>query len=512
MVKKQKTCKDIQFNTIAYDAKHGNRYYLTRSSYLSNEKYEQYKHPAFVPKTLDEAYYYIKFNGSVKFNEILPSLNIIENNIIKKLKIKNKHEDIWFNKNDFKLALEETKKDILSLNMIVKFDMRKMNVPAIIQNGDLVCFKHIKDELDRLSKSLKSKQNFKILIGEPGTGKTSFAIDLIKKYGSDTTVISLSNLVGANFKARFDKSNDTSICCEFESYTKARFIPKYAKTVVFEEASMLSSNEIDIMNEFIEYADNVIICGDTNQLPGFLGLGNVLYGLLTEFPKNAIKLTVNHRCPPDVVETMHQIINDGIFPTPSIVNYSDAQRTFKTFIDNKEDAMQISFSNDTVDRLNSKAIDYLSKDKTTDIHGKIENILSQGIRIPIRSKENVKVERKICDRSDDKFTYLFYNGEMCWLYKNGFDYVVKSKMFNGHVNHYSSVSDILNHFELGYAMTVHKSQGLEFDYVFYYEAENPYFETRNICYVGYTRSKKQSFIIAPVNNVKSQINYKNIFR
>ena len=96
-----------------------------------------------------------------------------------------------------------------------------------------------------------------------------------------------------------------------------------------------------------------------------------------------------------------------------------------------------------------------------------------------------------------------FNGELGVIEKiNKEDKTIKVRFDDGKIAVYDNTD--LDQLELAYAITVHKSQGSEFDVVLFVVSQTtPLLLTRNLLYTAITRAKKLLIVIGP----QSVINY-----
>lgn len=260
----------IDFDKI-YEKK--NRFVVAKTHALPRATYDEYEKNTH-PKTLLECYFCSNIHNAHYHitDEILS--NELRAQLIKCLNERYVEcsYDIWFTKNDIQKAVSNLNELIDSFrefyyvdNCIIPTDMFVQNET----NDNLYTFKSYLEMLTDFDHYVKTS-NVKIIIGKPGTGKTHFAIDnlLSNKY-SNVKIVTLSNLVGASFKNRAERMGVSSI--EFSSYTRERFVESYGfDCIVFEEASMLSMNEMPIILDNMRHCNNIMFLGDTQQLPSFL--------------------------------------------------------------------------------------------------------------------------------------------------------------------------------------------------------------------------------------------------
>ena len=98
-----------------------------------------------------------------------------------------------------------------------------------------------------------------------------------------------------------------------------------------------------------------------------------------------------------------------------------------------------------------------------------------------------------------------FNGELGIIEKiNKEGKTVKVKFDDGKVATYDNTD--LDQLEHAYAITVHKSQGSEFDVVILVASQSaPMLLTRNLIYTAMTRAKKLLIVIGPQNVVSYMI-------
>ena len=98
-----------------------------------------------------------------------------------------------------------------------------------------------------------------------------------------------------------------------------------------------------------------------------------------------------------------------------------------------------------------------------------------------------------------------FNGELGVIEKiNREDKTIKVKFDDGKIAVYDNTD--LDQLELAYAITVHKSQGSEFDVVLFVVSQTtPLLLTRNLLYTAITRAKKLLIVIGPQNVINYMI-------
>lgn len=497
------------------------------------------------PDDFTELYYLLHLNETgaecawrpVLDNKELDISSIVESELSKFIEMPQKSADIWFSKLDYEKAIVSFKEAYRSFKKIIREDdllskwadtFKAKNVHVITStDGKLKTFKSWKDDADKLLQVLSDNSDkLSIVIGEPGTGKTYKAIEDLWK--QNTLVISLSNLVGSNFESRMRKKykdvTESHGICDHMSYTKLRYadiadLMAY-NAVVFEEASMLSIREAHLIMKLLNIGmQKIFFLGDVDQLPSFLGFGSILYGICEELPSRVMHLKKNWRQQeyPELIQEMRHIKSTGTFIHTLSTDIVDQYAL--SCLDKDEDFICVTFTNAQVSYLNfmllQHVIQKLGKQwiESPDLFDKtvknVELALDNGAKLNLMCRRNIRGEK---DKETGRRPALMDNNEICYVTKEGNHFKVQSKMFKDRILKYDTIYDIFKEdFNLGFACTIHKSQGLEFDYVCYYQSGYNANETRNLAYVGYTRSRIKTWV-ADKNNVKNKIEMKNIFR
>ena len=129
-------------------------------------------------------------------------------------------------------------------------------------------------------------------------------------------------------------------------------------------------------------------------------------------------------------------------------------------------------------------------------------------------------------RAGDKVMHIVNNYDLEWKIASGYTYREGMGVFNGDIGTVTEVApargemtvefedgriavytpEIFNQLSLAYAITVHKSQGSEFDAVIMpITAGGPMIMTRNLLYTAITRAKKMVVLIGDRYRIKSMV-------
>lgn len=508
-MKTEKTYTTLPFNKIR---KYGGKYVFTQTNTIDNEVYEEISDPDFMPSNLIEFYLKTMIDKPETETPIdIPAgmlISTIENVIIDKIEEKSK--SLYFSESNvnesIRSVLTEVKasSDVFTISEETETNLYfYMNATLTDQdqNGNKA-FRSMVNDAGMIIKNLKSytSKTLKILSGGPGCGKTYRCIKDIEANGyTKVLVTSLSNIVGLRFLARMNLKGS-----EQWSFTKVAFSRMNAiqdfDAIVVEEASMISSREFGAILKLINTGKPLYFLGDPDQLPGFTGLGNLFSTLLREFPSYVQMLTKQRRMNEDLIKVANTVKTYGVLPERT--DKYNPYETFFNWVKSGEDAMAITYKNEDCVFLNDITINKcfgieasysLTKSKKDVDQESWRNVIMEAAakHIPLKvvSKSNLSIRGTDAATGKPKFVRIVSNGEqgVLTLTSEGFEFTSKE---NGNSRIFS-MQDILFHFRLGYALTIHKAQGSEWNYVFYLEPKiYPAMRySLNLRYVAVTRAK-----------------------
>lgn len=438
-------------------------------------------------------YYLLRLNKDKKVvilddKYILKEIYEIENNIAKKIIKLVNHE-----KNEIK-GIEGC---ISSLEKLLGIEYNRLQKEAIIS-------------------SLENK--FNIITGGPGTGKTTIIKGIVESYKqinkinddrlkeemillAPTGRAARRIMEATNFKAqtihkflKWDKETDTF---QINKYNKSS-----AKIVLIDETSMI---DIFLFNSLLEgLSDNVsiILVGDANQLPSVYP-GQILKDLIESNIVPVIKLNELYRQKDDsyIITLANEIncgnLNDDFTNKRSDYNFIETNKEQIEYVISKlcEKALEKGYNYNQIqvlvpmyrgingiDNLNNKLQEIFnpkSKDKDEYIHNDI--IFREGDKV-LQTKNINDLEISNGDIGIIDSITKTQNG------------VVAVINFDGIIVEFSK-----KHFEdlkLGYAISIHKSQGSEFELVIMpMDLSFKRMLYRKLLYTGVTRAKKSLTLV-----------------
>lgn len=379
----------------------------------------------------------------------------------------------------------------------------------------------IYDRIQREAISTALTKGIMILTGGPGTGKTTTLNAMIRLLGEAGEDIALAAPTGRAAKRM-------SELCGFEAKTIHRLLevewdendrqhfkknesnPLKCTTLVIDELSMMDISLFDSLLRAMSVGCRLIMVGDVDQLPS-VGAGNVLHDLIDSQAVPVIRLgrVFRQAMKSRIVVSAHDIIA-GKMPDLTVDKDSDffmMERTDPTATANLICDLFRDRLRNTYDLSPMRDIQVLCPSRKG-ICGTVS--LNKMLQSRLNPDDGVKksIIVKGCTlREGDKVMQIKNNYDVTWLTDDGES---GSGVFNGDIGILESVDtkntairirfdnktatylgEQLEDVEPAYAVTVHKSQGSEFDCVILALSGTPYpLCYRNLLYTAVTRAKK----------------------
>ena len=362
-----------------------------------------------------------------------------------------------------------------------------------------------------------------VITGGPGTGKTTIIkciLSLMRNQRKNTLLLAptgraakrMSESCGFEAKTihralEIDFSNPNE-CFRYNEYNKLT-----CDCIIVDEVSMVDVVLLNALLKAVKRNCQVVLVGDKDQLPS-VGAGNVLADILNSGVVPYVYLTEIYRQAKESLIVLNaHAINEG--KMPKIDNKS---KDF--FFENKHETVDIM---NTVVSLVTQRLPKFTNIEPSKIQvlapmknglcgiENLNNVLQQKINPPSQTKTELITERMIF-RLNDKVMQIVNNYEIEWI-RYGDDGLIENGegVFNGDIGTITSVdfhkgevevtfedgrictypkNELIN-LQLAYAMTIHKSQGSEFDVVVIpIIAGTGKILTRNLLYTAVTRAKK----------------------
>ena len=392
--------------------------------------------------------------------------------------------------------------------------------------------------------------NVSIITGGPGTGKTTIIktlIDIYKNRGKKVVLCAptgraakkMTESTGEDAKTihrlleigKFEEDKLESINQEFK--------PIDGDIIVIDEMSMVDVFLMNYITKAIYLGTKLVLVGDSNQLSS-VGPGNILKDIIDSGKISTVNLDKIFRqaAKSDIIVNAHKVNNGENFLRTRSDENKDNRDCF--FIQETEHDKIIS-------QLVSLCTGRLKKYGNYDFYKSIQVLtptrkgnlgirdLNNKLQEYINPKSEEKKEKKygeITFREGDRVMQIKNNYDIFWDREIDGKYENGTGIFNGDIGQITKIDETekqlrvefddgkktwymfseLDQLELAYSITIHKSQGSEFDVVIMVLPQaSPMLLTRNLLYTGITRAKKILVMIGNgriidfmVNNVDSK--------
>lgn len=381
----------------------------------------------------------------------------------------------------------------------------------------------------------KALQNgFMILTGGPGTGKTTTLnaiISLFEQQGLQVFITAptgraakrISDLTGYEAKTihrllDFQPSNSDKF-----SFVHNENNLLDCDVIIIDEMSMVDVLLFEALLRAMPLSCKLIMVGDSDQLPS-VGAGNLLKDLIDSEVVPAVKLTQIFRQAEEssIVKNAH-LINNGEMPDLKqkdndffFLQRLDYDEITETIIELQKDRLPKTYGFSPLDDIQVLCPTRKGPIGVYELNKKLQAVLNppskyvSELRMPnyiFRENDKVMQTKNNYDitweREDEKGSGIF-NGDIGKIIEvDRLSGTVKID-FEGRICTYNSA--MLENLELAYAVTVHKSQGSEFDVVIlplFGGYDKLYF--RNLLYTAVTRAKKLLIIVGSAKRVEFMI-------
>jgi len=359
-----------------------------------------------------------------------------------------------------------------------------------------------------------------VLTGGPGTGKTTTLNAIIKLFENRDLEIELAAPTGRAAKrmteltGREAKTIHRLLEVEWGEGEERRFArneknPLSCEVIIIDEASMIDSLLFADLLKALKLSCRIILVGDSDQLPS-IGAGNILGDILAsdKFPSIRLKNVFRQAAESKIVSNAHAIINNekADFSDKKsdcfFLHKFDKYSALNTIVELVTERLPNAYGINPVTDLQILCPSRLLDTGTVNLN----NLLQEKLN-PLK-KGMVQLSYKgFYLRVGDKVMQIKNNYDLQYRRDNG---EFGNGVFNGDVGFITDIdaragvlkvryddrvatyfSEDFSQLELAYAITVHKSQGSEYDYVIIPLVEVPAkLKYRNLLYTAVTRAKK----------------------
>ncbi len=385
-----------------------------------------------------------------------------------------------------------------------------------------------------------------VLTGGPGTGKTTTIKGIIELYGKSGGKVALAAPTGRAAKRMSELSGYEAktihrlLEVEYTKGDKPSFRrnarnPLDCDVLIVDEFSMVDTLLFESLLAAAKLSCRIVLVGDSDQLPS-VGAGNILQDLLDSDCVPTVMLTEIFRQAAQslIVTSAHEIIRGEL---PSI-DVKDNDFFFLQCDAAQEADLLVSLCKVRLPKAYGYSplwdIQVLCPSRLGDLGtGTLNARLQQALNPKAENKPEVKGGYQLF-REGDKVMQVRNNYDILWTRDDGEN---GAGVFNGDIGIIQTIDraaqlvsiryddriadyafEQLNELELAYAITVHKSQGSEYEAVIIPLAkpgQNLYY--RNLLYTAVTRARRLLILLGNpealsymVNNNKKTWRYSNL--
>ncbi len=376
-----------------------------------------------------------------------------------------------------------------------------------------------------------------LITGGPGTGKTTIVKCIMTILHQQRNKVMLLAPTGRAAKRLSESTGEEAktihrgLEVDFRS-EQGRFVhnesnPLDTNVVIVDEVSMVDVMLMHALLKALPRDCKLILVGDKDQLPS-VGAGNVLDDIIKSGVINIDYLTKIFRQEENslIISNAH-MINDGQMP---VLDNSSSDFFFdaKVYLTDIKDTIvdMVTKRLPKFTNLETPKIQVLAPLKAG-VCG-IEN-LNKSLQDVINPSSITKVEEIVGSqifREGDKVMQMSNNYDLVWIKRDGVFAEEGAGVFNGDIGYIYKIDrrtgETIIWFEdgrecvyprtelyqlsLAYAITIHKSQGSEFDVVVIPVISGTgMILTRNLIYTAVTRAKKMVVLVGEKKNLKRMI-------
>ena len=380
------------------------------------------------------------------------------------------------------------------------------------------------------------ENGLQIVTGGPGTGKTTIVkciIHLFRNLGQRVALCAPTGRAAKRLSAATGEEAKTihrMLDLNWKDgggsfgFNSDRKLPLDA--VIVDEVSMVDEYVFNALLSALDRGSRLVLVGDKDQLAS-VGAGNVLSDLIKcgKFPVSELTQIYRQSEDSKIVVNAHRI-NRGEMPDLD-------NRSSDFFFEEKEDSEDIART--AADLVTRRLPKYLNvppmeiqvlcpmkrgRAGTIDLNA----ILQSKLNPPSREKKEAR-QGDTLFREGDKVMQTQNNYQQEWVQVSGSRVEAGTGVFNGDIGIIESINPQTMQFTVrfdddkvavyqysdieqlapAYAVTIHKSQGCEFDAVVVALDANYMLQTRNLLYTAVTRAKKLVVIVGAKKTVAKMV-------
>lgn len=382
-----------------------------------------------------------------------------------------------------------------------------------------------------------------VITGGPGTGKTTIIkciLNILDQQGLKTQLLAPTGRASKRMSDATGREASTIHRALAVDFATNRFYfneknPLPHDAFIIDEFSMVDISLANYLFSAVKRDAKVIMVGDKDQLPS-VGAGNVLDDIIKSGAIKIVELTQIFRQDENslIVANAHKI-NAGEMPD---IDNSSKDFFFETKLENVDIA-------DTIVSLVSERLPKFLNGDASNIQvlaplkngvcgvENLNNLLQEKLN-PSRLNKTELIVGSTILRKGDKVMQTVNNYNLEWIQRTGkYDMNEGMGVFNGDMGYITDIdrnsgevfvtfennreciyprSDVFQ-LSLAYAITIHKSQGSEFDAVIIPAISGPnIILNRNLIYTAVTRAKKLVVLVGQKKHLQTMIRNKFILK
>ncbi len=377
-----------------------------------------------------------------------------------------------------------------------------------------------------------------VITGGPGTGKTTIMKIILELFKKHNLKVSLCAPTGKAAKRLTESCRveaktlhrmlevDMSGGSDSQSFVRNEHNPLDADVVIVDEMSMVDILLFNSLLKALRRGARLIMAGDSDQLPS-VGAGDVLRDILESGTIPSVRLNEVFRQASEsrIVTNAHRI-NGGLMPleNDSSTDFFFMQRSVEGAVDTIcelcSGRLKKAYGFESLNDIQVLTPSRKGIAGTANLN----RVLQDRLNPPSKSKKEKKFGERTF-RVGDKVIQTRNNYDILWTMPDGslegmgiyngdigviLDISTKDKTMtisfdDKHIVEYdfTSVEDL----EIAYALTVHKSQGSEWNCVIIPVCTfPPMLMTRNLLYTAVTRAKNLVILVGSIESVQRMVN------
>ena len=398
-------------------------------------------------------------------------------------------------------------------------------------------------DLQKEAIEIAVKRGALILTGGPGTGKTTTLKGIIEIFEKDDLSIALCAPTGRAAQRMTETTGREAMTIHrlLEVDWKDDFRPFFKRNaknpikkdvIIVDEMSMVDIFLFDSLLQAVKLGTRLILVGDSDQLPS-VNAGNVLKDLIAAdaMPIVELKEIFRQAAESNIVMNSHRIVTGDHLKKENfegdffLIKQTNPVEASRLLVDIYSKRLTDAYGIDPLSQIQVLCPSKMGELGTFSLNDRLQEKMNPSDP----SKRELKNAYRTF-REGDKVMQVKNNYTISWVNEsdsgdgvyNGDIGIIEhidqrndSVIINFNGKRADYTVDMMNQLELAYAVTVHKSQGSEFDAVIIpVISVNKKLCYRNLLYTAVTRAKSLLIVIgtedalnAMIDNNKSQLRY-----